>query len=173
MFNAFPPFNPIGYAFSIDIWTTLDIYLDYFGSSHARFSIYKCIFLKSFDSKSGFPFLSGDFFKKISWGLRKAIFPWTSRDLREPQHVCRWDFYSLVIAYGLFGIIQSLTTIWFIYWRDILIVHYLAKTRGRFETDQQRCHKPAFWASTAQKVEKGVRMLLKALCHQITEMLRF
>ena len=62
----------------------------------------------------------------------------------------RWDNYSLVIAYDLFHIIQSLTTMWFISERDILIVHYLAKTRGPFETLQQRCHKLAFWASSAQ-----------------------
>ena len=55
-----------------------------------------------------------------------------------------WDNCSLVIAYGLFRIIQSLTTMWFISEKDILIVHYLAKTRGRFETLQQRCHKLAF-----------------------------
>ena len=37
-------------------------YLDYFGSSHARFSIYKRSFLKSFDPKSGFSFLREIFF---------------------------------------------------------------------------------------------------------------
>ena len=41
----------------------------------------------------------------------------------------------LFISYCVrfFRIIQSLTTMWFIAERDILIVHYLANTSGRFE----------------------------------------
>ena len=46
------------------------------------FPIYKRSFSKSFDPKLGLPFFSGDFFK-ISWGVRKAVFPWPSRDFRE------------------------------------------------------------------------------------------
>ena len=37
-------------------------YLDYFGSNHAGYSIYKRSFLKSFDPKSGFLFLREIFF---------------------------------------------------------------------------------------------------------------
>ena len=62
----------------------------------------------------------------------------------------------MVIAFGLFRIIQSLTTMLFISERDILIVHYLAKTRGQFETLQQRCHKLAFFFGS-NLVEKGVQ----------------
>ena len=49
-----------------------------------------------------------------------------------------------IIVHWFLHVIQSLTTMWFISDRDILIVHYLAKTRGRFETHQQRCNKLAF-----------------------------
>ena len=62
----------------------------------------------------------------------------------------------MVIAFGFFRIIQSLTTMLFISERDILIVHYLAKTRGQFETLQQRCHKLAFFFGS-NLVEKGVQ----------------
>ena len=44
----------------------------------------------------------------------------------------------------------------FISERDILIVHYLGKTRGRFETLQQRCHKLAFFFGS-NLAEKGVQ----------------
>ena len=44
----------------------------------------------------------------------------------------------------------------FISERDILIVHYLAKTRGRFETLQQRCHKLAFFFGS-NLAEKGAQ----------------
>ena len=44
----------------------------------------------------------------------------------------------------------------FISERDILIAHYLAKTGGRFETLQQRCHKLAFFFGS-NLAEKGVQ----------------
>ena len=46
------------------------------------FPIYKCSFSKSFEPKSGLSFFSGDFFK-ISWGVRRAVFPWPSCDFWE------------------------------------------------------------------------------------------
>ena len=52
--------------------------------------------------------------------------------------------------------IQLLMTMLFISERDILIVHYLAKTRGRFEMFQKRCHKLAFFFGS-NLAEKGVR----------------
>ena len=91
MFNVFPPFSPSVYALSIDIWTT-DIYLDYFGSSHAGCSIYKHSFLKSFNPKSGFSFFR-EIFLKISWGMRKAVFPW-------PSHVFQETYPAYVAGLG-------------------------------------------------------------------------
>ena len=44
----------------------------------------------------------------------------------------------------------------FISERDILIVHYLAKTGGQFETLQQRCRKLAFFFGS-NLAEKGVQ----------------
>ena len=69
-----------------------------------------------------------------------------------------WGICSLVIAYGLFRIIQSLTTMWFISVKDTLIVHYLAKTRGWFETSTKMSQASILSFFSSNLAEKRVQM---------------